>query len=81
MKVELKPILDQLSEVIELPDDYKVSAVFDDNGNKLVAWTIVKVEEDGTLEPCSGTYPTIKDLLAINHQIIRKKHLIYEINS
>lgn len=68
-----------MSEAINLPDDYKVSAVFDDNGNKLVAWTIVKVEEDGTLKPITGTYTTIKELIAETHfNTIIKKQETYD---
>ena len=40
MKIELKPIIDQLSEAIELDDGYKVSALID-NREDIVGWTIV----------------------------------------
>jgi hypothetical protein len=33
MKIELKPIIDQLTEAIELPNGQKVSALIDDDGD------------------------------------------------
>lgn len=52
MKVELKQIIDQLTEACGLDDGYKVSALIDDeNDNKIVGWTIVKVYDDGHIEP------------------------------
>lgn len=64
MKIELKPIIDQLSEAIELDDGYKVSALID-NREDIVGWTIVRVFEDGRIEPIDKDlqFNTIKDLI------------------
>ena len=63
MKIELKEIIDQLSDAANLPQGEKVSALIDDN--KLVGWTIVHVYKDGTIEPISQKrYNTIKELFS-----------------
>ena len=49
MKVELKEIIDQLTETIELKPWYQVSALIDtDNNDKLCGWMIVLESEDRT---------------------------------
>jgi len=65
MKVELKQIIDQLTEACCLSDGYKVSALIDDeNDNKIVGWTIVKVYEDGRIEPLKNiNFKSIKELI------------------
>lgn len=65
MKIELKPIVDQLTEAIGLMEGYKVSAMIDDaNNDKLVGWMIVKVLEDGTILPQPGDrFSNIKELI------------------
>jgi hypothetical protein len=65
MKVELKEIVDQLTEAIELKPGYKVSALIDtDNGDKLCGWLIVQESEDGTIAPVDGTkFNNLKELL------------------
>jgi hypothetical protein len=65
MKIELKPIIDQLTETINLEEPYRVSAMIDDDKeNKLVGWTIVKVLEDGTILPQSNCkFNNIKELI------------------
>lgn len=64
MKIELKPIIDQLTAAIELPNGQKVSALIDDDGESLVGWTVVNVYEDGIIEQVSKErYDTIKDLM------------------
>ena len=65
MKVELKEIVDQLSEAIELKPGYKVSALIDtDNNDKLCGWMIVQESEDGTITPVDGTkFNNLKELL------------------
>ena len=65
MKIELKPIVDQLTEALNLEEGFKVSAMIDeDNDNKLLGWIIVKVLEDGTLLPqCNCKYDNIKQLI------------------
>ena len=63
MKIELKEIIEQLSDAANLPQGEKVSALIDNN--KLVGWTIVHVYEDGTIEPISPKrYNTIKELFS-----------------
>lgn len=62
MKVELKEIINQLSEAIQLEDGTKVSAIID--GHKIVGWTIVTVFDDGTIKPISDkVYKNLKELL------------------
>ena len=65
MKVELKEIVDQLTEAIELKPGYKVSALIDiDNNDKLCGWMIVQESEDGTVTPVDGTkFNNLKELL------------------
>lgn len=36
MKVELKEIIDQLTEAVGLKEGYKVASLVDDNGNALL---------------------------------------------
>ncbi len=62
MKVELKEIINQLSEAIQLDNGTKVSAIID--GNSIVGWTIVTVFDDGTIKPISDkVYKNLKELL------------------
>lgn len=62
MKVELKEIINQLSEAIQLDNGTKVSAVID--GNSIVGWTIVTVFDDGTIKPINDkVYKNLKELL------------------
>ena len=54
MKVELKPIIDQLSEALRLSENKKVAAIIDEvNNNEIIGWTIVYVNEDGTISKSS----------------------------
>jgi hypothetical protein len=63
MKVELKEIIDQLTDAINLRDDFKVSALVDDD--KIVGWTIVEVHEDGSIKPIDKDlkFNNIKELV------------------
>ena len=64
MKVELKQIIDQLTEACGLSDGYKVSALIDDENNKIVGWTIVRVYEDGRIEPYNDVkFKNINELI------------------
>ena len=64
MKVELKPIIDQLSDAIGLPVGTTVAALID-NG-ELKGWTLARLMPDGQLISVSEkTYATIKDLLPL----------------
>lgn len=63
MKVELKQIVDQLSEVCHLYKNYKVAALVDEN-DIVDGWTIVEVFEDGNIKPLEGVkFNSIKDLI------------------
>ncbi len=63
MKIELKEIIDQLTDAINLRDDFKVSALVDDD--KIVGWTIVEVHEDGSIKPIDKDlkFNNIKELV------------------
>ena len=62
MKVELKEIVNQLSEALQLNDGTKVSAIID--GNDIVGWTIVTVFDDGTIKPINDkVYKNLKELI------------------
>lgn len=64
MKIELKPIIDQLSDAIELDNHHKVSALIDEDNNELLGWCIVEVFEDCTIEPIDDhIYKDIKELI------------------
>jgi hypothetical protein len=63
MKVELKEIVNQLSEALQLNDGTKVSAIID--GNAIVGWTIVTVFDDGTIKPINDkVYKNLKELMS-----------------
>jgi len=70
MKVELKPIIDQLSDALPLSKPLKVAAIIDEeNNDEIIGWTIVYVNEDGTISKSSlkekmlfGTFGTLKEL-------------------
>lgn len=65
MKVELKEIINQLTEAVNLDEGFKVSALIDDTTNNLVGWTIVEVADDGTISMVDKDmkFNTIKELL------------------
>lgn len=78
MKIELKPIVEQLTEAVGLEKGYAVGAMIDeDNDDKLIGWMILKVLEDGTLLPQSNKqYNTIKEMLeAYEISYSRKPHI------
>jgi len=64
MKIELKEIINQLTEAINLQDGFKVSALIDDTTSKIVGWTIVEVADDGTISMVDKDmkFNTIKEL-------------------
>ena len=64
MKIELKLVCDQLTELLNLSSNRKVSAVIDEEyDNEFLGWCLVRVEEDGTIIPQLGTrVSTIKEL-------------------
>ena len=63
MKVELKQIIDELTDAINLPKGQKVSAIID--ADKIVGWTIVEVHEDGSIKPISDKkFNNLKGLIS-----------------
>lgn len=63
MKVELKQIIDELTDAINLPKGQKVAALID--VDKIVSWTIVEVHEDGSINPISDKrFNNIKELIS-----------------
>lgn len=65
MKVELKEIIDQLTETVNIKKGQKVSALIDDG--KIVGWIIVKVNDDGSIQPINDTvYKNIRQLFLNN---------------
>ena len=63
MKVELKQIIDELTDAINLPKGQKVSAIIDTD--KIVDWTIVEVHEDGGIKPISDKkFNNLKGLIS-----------------
>lgn len=64
MKVELKEIINQLTEAVNLDEGFKVSALIDDATSKIVGWTIVEVANDGTISMVDKDmkFNTIKEL-------------------
>ena len=63
MKVELKQIIDELTDAVNLPKGQKVSAIIDTD--KIVGWTIVEVHEDGSIKPISDKkFNNLKELIS-----------------
>lgn len=64
MKIELKFVCNQLTELLNLSGNRKVSAVIDEEfDNEFLGWCLVRQEEDGTTIPQLGTrVSTIKEL-------------------
>ena len=63
MKVELKQIIDELTDAINLPKGQKVAALIDTD--KIVSWTIVEVQEDGSINPISDKkFYNLKELIS-----------------
>lgn len=64
MNVDLKPIVDQLTETVDLVDGYKVCALIDNTDNTLHGWMVVHVSDDGTIVPYQNLkFNTIKELI------------------
>ena len=72
MKVELKQIIDELTDAINLPKGQKVSAIIDTD--KIVGWTIVEVHEDGSIKPISDKkFNNLKGLISEYKWLYRHK--------
>ena len=65
MKVELKQIVDQLTEVLDLRPGFKVCALIDETEiDKIVGWNVAEIDEDGNITPIyEDKFDTIKDLI------------------
>lgn len=62
MKVELKPIIDQLTEVVDLREGFKVCALVEDDD--IIGWSVVQLNEDGTIIPFDHhQFKTLKQLI------------------
>lgn len=70
MKIELKLVCNQLTELLNLSGTRKVSAVIDEEyDNEFLGWCLVRVAEDGTIVPQLGTrVSTIKELYDEFHE-------------
>ena len=67
MKVELKQIIDELTDAINLPKGQKVAALID--SDEIVCWTIVDVYEDGSIKPISDKkFTNLKELIEKYHE-------------
>ena len=64
MKIELKLVIDQLTELLNLSGNRKVSAVINEEyDNEFLGWCLVRQEENGQIIPQLGTrVATIKEL-------------------
>ena len=63
MKIELKQIIDELTDAINLPKGQKVAALIDID--KIVCWTIVDVHEDESIKPISNKkFNNLKELIS-----------------
>ena len=64
MKVELKQIVDQLSEALDLSRGHRVCAYVLDDNETVVGWNIVNVDEEGKISPIyRESCANIKELL------------------
>lgn len=64
MKVELRQIIDQLTEALDLPKGHRVCAYVLDDNETIVGWNIANVDEDGKVEPTyMQSCANIKELL------------------
>ena len=70
MKIELKLVCDQLTELLNLSGNRKVSAVINEEyDNEFLGWCLVRAEEDGKIIPQLGTrVRTIKELYDEFHE-------------
>ena len=63
MKVELKQIVDQLSEACNLDKNHKVSALIDTLDDTIVGWTIVEIFDDVRINSINDLkFNSIKEL-------------------
>ena len=59
-----RKIIEQLLEAINLAEGYKVSALIDDEqDNKIVGLTVVKVYDDGIIKSVNKNFDNLKELI------------------
>ena len=76
MKIELKQIIDQLSEDMNLQKPYRVAAIVDDETKTIIGWTVAKVSDDGTPIPIEELKcKSIKELFSVETNHILDKHI------
>lgn len=65
MKVELKQIVDQLTDALDLRPGFRVCALIDETEiDKIVSWNVAEIDEDGNITPLyEDKFDTIKDLI------------------
>lgn len=64
MKVELKQIIEQLTELVGLEDGYKVAALVDNEIKVVEGWYVVKALEDGRIIPIETLkFKTVKEMM------------------
>ena len=70
MKIELDFVTNQLTELLNLSGNRKVSAVIDEEyDNEFLGWCLIREAEDGTKIPQLGTrVSTIKELYDEFHE-------------
>ena len=74
MKVELKQIIEQLTELVGLEEGYKVAALVDTKTNVVEGWYVVKVLEDGRIIPIETlNFKTVKEMMECSQN---ENHLI-----
>ena len=66
--VPLKPICDQITEMLCLNKPFKVSACINEVG-ELVGWNIVNCDEDGNIVPVTEIAKSIKDLFELKEKL------------
>ena len=75
MKVELKQIIEQLTELVGLEEGCKVAALVDTKPNVVEGWCVVKVLEDGKIIPIETlNFKTVKEMMECAQN---ENHLIY----
>ena len=76
MKIELKQIIDQLSEDMNLQSPYRVAAIVDDETKTIIGWTVAKVGDDGALTAIEELKcKSIKGLFSAETNDILKKYM------
>lgn len=69
MKVELKQIIDQVTEALDLPDYLRVCALIDETEiNKIVGWNVAEINEDGDIRLIfDKSFENLKEMFKFYH--------------